>query len=115
MANLALYLVTDSRPEILGDRDLCTVVEEALKGGRSHLRLLPSIEGIRPVLTDLVLLQVLLLSSTVISIATAAASLRRLRNCTTLQRPTTCRSSSMIASMLPWLLELRESISARMI
>ncbi|PGG95301.1 hydroxyethylthiazole kinase [Polytolypa hystricis UAMH7299] len=31
--NLSLYLVTDSTPAILGDRDLCTVVEEAIKGG----------------------------------------------------------------------------------
>lgn len=28
-----LYLVTDSTPEILGDRDICQVIEEALKGG----------------------------------------------------------------------------------
>jgi thiamine-phosphate diphosphorylase/hydroxyethylthiazole kinase len=28
-----VYLVTDSTPDILGDRDLCWVVEEALKGG----------------------------------------------------------------------------------
>jgi hypothetical protein len=32
-ANLSLYLVTDPTPEILKGRDLCTVVEEALKGG----------------------------------------------------------------------------------
>ncbi|WEW57811.1 thiamine biosynthetic bifunctional enzyme [Emydomyces testavorans] len=31
--DLSLYLVTDSTPDILGDRDLCTVVEEAIKGG----------------------------------------------------------------------------------
>lgn len=31
--DLSLYLVTDSTPEILGDKDLCHVVEEALKGG----------------------------------------------------------------------------------
>ncbi|OJJ50565.1 hypothetical protein ASPZODRAFT_126451 [Penicilliopsis zonata CBS 506.65] len=31
--NLSLYLVTDSTPAILKGRDLCTVVEEALKGG----------------------------------------------------------------------------------
>lgn len=29
----SLYLVTDSTPAILGDRNLCHVVEEALKGG----------------------------------------------------------------------------------
>jgi len=28
-----LYLVTDSRPEILRGRDICDVVEAALKGG----------------------------------------------------------------------------------
>jgi thiamine-phosphate diphosphorylase/hydroxyethylthiazole kinase len=33
--NLSLYLVTDSTPAILKGRDLCTVVEEALKGGQS--------------------------------------------------------------------------------
>ncbi|KAM5439481.1 thiamine biosynthetic bifunctional enzyme [Microsporum ferrugineum] len=31
--NLSLYLVTDSTPKILGDRDLCSVVEQAVKGG----------------------------------------------------------------------------------
>ncbi|KAH8434105.1 bifunctional hydroxyethylthiazole kinase/thiamine-phosphate diphosphorylase [Aspergillus melleus] len=31
--DLSLYLVTDSTPAILKGRDLCTVVEEALKGG----------------------------------------------------------------------------------
>jgi len=31
--NLSLYLVTDSTPAILKGRDLCHVVEEALKGG----------------------------------------------------------------------------------
>jgi len=31
--DLSLYLVTDSTPEILGDKDICHVVEEALKGG----------------------------------------------------------------------------------
>ncbi|PYH96041.1 putative thiamine biosynthetic bifunctional enzyme [Aspergillus ellipticus CBS 707.79] len=31
--NLSVYLVTDSTPAILKGRDLCTVVEEALKGG----------------------------------------------------------------------------------
>lgn len=31
--DLRLYLVTDSTPEILGDKDICHVVEEALKGG----------------------------------------------------------------------------------
>lgn len=29
----SLYLVTDSTPSILGDRDLVAVVEDALKGG----------------------------------------------------------------------------------
>lgn len=29
----ALYLVTDSTPAILGDRDICDVVEAALRGG----------------------------------------------------------------------------------
>lgn len=29
----SLYLVTDSTPEILGDKDICDVVEAALKGG----------------------------------------------------------------------------------
>ncbi|KAL2859615.1 Hydroxyethylthiazole kinase family-domain-containing protein [Aspergillus pseudodeflectus] len=31
--DLSVYLVTDSTPAILRDRDLCVVVEEALKGG----------------------------------------------------------------------------------
>lgn len=31
--DLTLYLVTDSTPEILGHKDICNVVEEALKGG----------------------------------------------------------------------------------
>ncbi|KAK5078802.1 thiamine biosynthetic bifunctional enzyme [Lithohypha guttulata] len=31
--DLSLYLVTDSTPDILGDKDLCHVVEEAIKGG----------------------------------------------------------------------------------
>jgi thiamine monophosphate synthase len=31
--DLSLYLVTDSTPAILKGRDLCTVVEEACKGG----------------------------------------------------------------------------------
>ncbi|EGE02884.1 hydroxyethylthiazole kinase [Trichophyton equinum CBS 127.97] len=31
--NLSLYLVTDSTPKILGDRDLCSVVEQAVQGG----------------------------------------------------------------------------------
>ena len=35
--DLSLYLVTDSRPQILGDRDLCDVVEEALKGGERRV------------------------------------------------------------------------------
>lgn len=33
--DLSVYLVTDSTPLILKGRDLCTVVEEALKGGWS--------------------------------------------------------------------------------
>lgn len=33
--DLSLYLVTDSTPAILKGRDICTVVEEALKGGMS--------------------------------------------------------------------------------
>lgn len=33
--DLSLYLVTDSTPAILKSRDLCYVVEEALKGGMS--------------------------------------------------------------------------------
>ncbi|KAG8531509.1 uncharacterized protein KY384_003138 [Bacidia gigantensis] len=33
MADYSLYLVTDSTPTILGDKDLAHVVEEALKGG----------------------------------------------------------------------------------
>lgn len=36
--DLSLYLVTDSTPAILKGRDLCYVVEEALKGGRSVVR-----------------------------------------------------------------------------
>lgn len=32
-ADYSLYLVTDSTPAILGDRDICNVVEAALKGG----------------------------------------------------------------------------------
>ena len=32
--DLSLYLVTDSTEAILKGRDLCTVVEEALKGGK---------------------------------------------------------------------------------
>jgi len=31
--NYSLYLVTDNTTAILGDRDLCWVVEEAVKGG----------------------------------------------------------------------------------
>lgn len=31
--DLSLYLVTDSTPAILGDRDIYSVVEEACKGG----------------------------------------------------------------------------------
>ncbi|KAJ5137769.1 hypothetical protein N7526_004002 [Penicillium atrosanguineum] len=42
MVNLSLYLVTDSTPAILKGRDLCTVVEEALKGEFEEAkRLLP--------------------------------------------------------------------------
>jgi thiamine monophosphate synthase len=37
--DLSVYLVTDSTPVILKGRDLCTVVEEALKGGQSMSRL----------------------------------------------------------------------------
>ena len=33
--NYSLYLVTDSTSEILGGRDLCSVVDSALKGGVS--------------------------------------------------------------------------------
>lgn len=33
--DLSLYLVTDSTPAILKGRDLCEVVEAALKGGNS--------------------------------------------------------------------------------
>ncbi|KAF3480471.1 hydroxyethylthiazole kinase [Arthroderma uncinatum] len=33
LANLSLYLVTDSTPQILGGKDLCSVVEQAIKGG----------------------------------------------------------------------------------
>ena len=32
-ANYSLYLVTDSTPAILGDKDICQVVEAAVKGG----------------------------------------------------------------------------------
>ncbi|KAJ6131284.1 hypothetical protein N7523_001744 [Penicillium sp. IBT 18751x] len=49
MVDLSLYLVTDSTPAILKGRDLCTVVEEALKGEFEEAkRLLPknSIIGI---------------------------------------------------------------------
>lgn len=31
--DLTLYLVTDSTPDILGSKDICHVVEQALKGG----------------------------------------------------------------------------------
>jgi thiamine-phosphate diphosphorylase/hydroxyethylthiazole kinase len=34
--DLSLYLVTDSTPAILKGRDLCTVVEEAIKGGKTR-------------------------------------------------------------------------------
>jgi Tfp pilus assembly protein PilV len=33
--DLSLYLVTDATPAILKGRDLCEVVESALKGGQS--------------------------------------------------------------------------------
>lgn len=33
LANYSLYLVTDSTPEILGGRDICQVVEDAIEGG----------------------------------------------------------------------------------
>jgi thiamine-phosphate diphosphorylase len=33
MAAYTLYLVTDSTPAILGDKDICDVVEAALRGG----------------------------------------------------------------------------------
>lgn len=32
--DLSVYLVTDSTPAILKGRDICAVVEEALKGGQ---------------------------------------------------------------------------------
>lgn len=35
--DLSLYLVTDSTPAILKGRDLCEVVEAALKGGTQTL------------------------------------------------------------------------------
>jgi thiamine-phosphate diphosphorylase/hydroxyethylthiazole kinase len=31
--DLSLYLVTDSTPDILGNKNICNVVEAALKGG----------------------------------------------------------------------------------
>ena len=34
--DLSVYLVTDSTPAILKGRDLCAVVEAALKGGGSR-------------------------------------------------------------------------------
>jgi Thiamine monophosphate synthase len=37
--NYTLYLVTDSSPQILGDRDLCDVVEQAIKGGVTIVQL----------------------------------------------------------------------------
>lgn len=33
MADYTLYLVTDSTPAILGDKDICDVVESAVRGG----------------------------------------------------------------------------------
>lgn len=35
----SLYLVTDSTPAILGDKDLVAVVKAAVEGGRSRLKL----------------------------------------------------------------------------
>jgi hypothetical protein len=35
LVDYSLYLVTDSTPEILGDRRLTDVVEAAIKGGTS--------------------------------------------------------------------------------
>lgn len=32
----SLYLVTDSTDAILGQRDLCEVVQQAIEGGKSH-------------------------------------------------------------------------------
>lgn len=37
--NYAVYLVTDSTPAILGDRDLCEVVEASVKGGTTIVQL----------------------------------------------------------------------------
>jgi thiamine-phosphate diphosphorylase/hydroxyethylthiazole kinase len=37
-ADYSLYLVTDSTPAILGDKDICQVVEAALKGGVTCLQ-----------------------------------------------------------------------------
>jgi hypothetical protein len=34
--DLSLYLVTDSTPAILKGRDLCTVVEQAIQGGKCY-------------------------------------------------------------------------------
>ena len=34
--NYSLYLVTDSTDAILGQRDLCDVVQQAINGGKSH-------------------------------------------------------------------------------
>lgn len=33
MADYTLYLVTDSTPAILGDKDICDVVDAAIRGG----------------------------------------------------------------------------------
>jgi thiamine-phosphate diphosphorylase/hydroxyethylthiazole kinase len=33
MADYTLYLVTDSTPAILGDKDICDVVDRAVRGG----------------------------------------------------------------------------------
>jgi thiamine-phosphate diphosphorylase / hydroxyethylthiazole kinase len=33
----SLYLVTDSTPAILGDKDLVAVVKAAVQGGKSHM------------------------------------------------------------------------------
>jgi hypothetical protein len=34
MVDYTLSLVADSSPEILGTKDLCTIVENAIKGGK---------------------------------------------------------------------------------
>lgn len=37
--DLSVYLVTDSTPAILKGRDICAVVEEAVKGGQQTIPL----------------------------------------------------------------------------